>query len=146
MKGPNGRIFPLLGDVPRSPHIVKKVVGVPGELGMVEFQQRGWKRAHHGLRRRRCHPWSLSPSNGASSRCGNRALMVGSRLGDVVVRRELKRPDHRSRMGTSTLCSVPFSLMMNCSLLPFRPSNPTMPFTWLTKLRSSLSARGLSAC
>ena len=38
MKDLNGRTFPLLGDVTRSTRVGKQVVGVPNELGVIEFQ------------------------------------------------------------------------------------------------------------
>ena len=39
----DGRIFPLLGDFSRSPHIDKKILKVPDKFRAVQFQYFGWE-------------------------------------------------------------------------------------------------------
>ena len=68
-----------------------------------------------------------TPSDGAKGRWGNRTVVVRSSLGEFLFRRVWQNPSHRLRMRTLSLSSVPSSSIMNCSLLAFRPPNPTCP-------------------
>ena len=84
-----------------------------------------------------------SPSDGINGRCGNRALMVGSSLGDFLFRTSGRTP---STVHECTPCPFVACDLVQDELLASRPSTyqPHRTLRVLVETRWSFSARSLS--
>ena len=130
MKDLDGRTFPLVGGVFSYPHIDKCRMD-SGWSSVSSWAGRKCGHTASQFRHTPDYPRDVIHGWFISKRWCQRPLWergVGSNFGDFLFRSVWKNPRHRSRMRTLSLRSVPSSSMMTCSLLAFRPPNPTTPF------------------